>query len=140
MKSHTTKLLVAAMLVLVALPSFAQTLKANVPFNFVANDVKVAAGGLMISEMNENYRMLRTEAGKGLLLCRITRDDERGKAIHPKLVFQRYGSEYFLAEIWTGARVEKVPAGKQLHRIAQLKSADETVAVALTGPVFDKGR
>ena len=138
MKSHATKLLVAAMFVLIGLPSFAQTLKANVPFDFVADNVKVAAGGLMISRMDANHEVLRTAAGKGLLMCRTTVQDRR--ISHPKLVFQRYGSDYFLAEIWTGERVEKVPAGKQQQRIARSKPADETIAVALTSPMNDKGR
>ena len=138
MKSHTTKLLVAAMLILIALPSFAQTLKANVPFDFVANNVKIAAGELMISRMDSDHEVLRTAAGRGLMICKTTLADER--VAHPKLVFNRYGSDYYLAEIWTGAQVEKVPFGKQQRRIAQLKTPDEVVAVALTSPMNDKGR
>jgi hypothetical protein len=138
MKSHATKLLVAATLILVGLPSFAQTLKANVPFDFIANNTRVAAGALNISEWTSNYRILRNEAGKGLLLCHVMKADE--KSGKPKLVFNRYGADYYLAEIWTGEQVEKVPAGKQLRHIAQLKTPDEVVAVALTGPMNDAGR
>ena len=137
MKTLTTKLLVAAMLVLFALPGFSQTLKADVPFDFVANNVRVAAGAVTIGEINADYRVLRNAAGKGLLMCRTMKEDKHG---NPKLVFNRYGSDYFLAEIWTGDRVEKVPAGSKQQRIAQLRPADETVAVALTSPLNDLGR
>jgi hypothetical protein len=92
-------------LLLAAAPGFAQAdLKASVPFGFYAGNNGLPAG---------TYKLDLDNSG----MVWIHREDRRGRAVvstvgiggsdferESKLVFHRYGDEYFLTELWVSGR------------------------------------
>ncbi len=116
---------------LAAAPVFAQAdLEANVPFDFYAGNSVLPAGA---------YTLDIDNAG----LIWIDRSDDRhtravvgsmgvGGGQFPresKLIFHRYGDEYFLSELWVEGRHQ----GRQLKRtpredeVAQTKARGKTI-------------
>ena len=106
MKNYVVIALVAcvAFVTLAATPGHAQILiKADVPFSFSTGHGMQAAGEYSISTLDsENVVVLRAGLrGVELMMPRTTEWRSGIKA--PKLVFHRYGDEYFLTQIWTNA-------------------------------------
>lgn len=113
-------LLVSIGLLLAAAPGFAQAdLEASVPFGFYAGKNVLPAG---------TYTLEVDNAG----MVWINREDRRGRAVvgtvgvggrdfdhQSKLVFHRYGNEYFLSEMWvsgrsTGRKFRRTPREDQI--------------------------
>lgn len=117
-------------LLLTAAPGFAQAdLEAAVPFDFHAGEAVLPAGV---------YTLDIDNAGMVWIKC----DDRRNSAVvgsfgvgggpYPsdsKLVFHRYGDEYFLSEMW----VEGRSAGRRLNRTPRedlaARNADRAVTI-----------
>jgi hypothetical protein len=134
MKKHLSALLGLGLLLATA-SAFAQTisLKANIPFNFVVNGKTLPAGEYTVQSMgSERALSIRNsdQAAKSLVLanaCESMRPVDR-----TKLVFRRYGDQYFLARVWIGGNTsgQEIPASKQEAELAARYSAPETVSVA----------
>jgi hypothetical protein len=73
--------------------------RATVPFNFNVGDKWVPAGTYIITEdlKNPDELFIRSEDGKVVLLSLARNDDPRSGA--GKLVFAKYGDQYFLHEV-----------------------------------------
>jgi hypothetical protein len=75
----------------------------EVPFSFTACHDQLPAGKYYVrpvSSTNSNLLLVRSEDNRSVdIVC--TRDIQGAKAVaNGKLVFSRYGDEYFLAEMW----------------------------------------
>lgn len=104
MKNYAAIALVAcfALLTLASTPSHAQALlKADVPFSFCAGHGMLPAGQYSISRIGSQQSLLLSSTRRGIELMMASNTDWRTDFEVPKLVFHRYGDEYFLAEIWT---------------------------------------
>jgi hypothetical protein len=117
MKRQISNLLAVFGLVLVAACANAQTLKANVPFDFVVDKATLSAGAYTIQQISNgagtDILHLKADAGKGNMLIVPNRKDRSAEPSEKSmLVFHRYGGTYFLSQIWTqgdnAARVLKV--------------------------------
>jgi hypothetical protein len=78
--------------------------KATVPFNFTVNGSSLPAGNYTIASDVTSPRILRiTDWDKGVhvLAISLPNSNEQGQA--NKLVFHRYGNQYFLSEICSEA-------------------------------------
>ena len=95
--------LAAGLLLLVmAAPAFAQSeiMHVNVPFSFSVGKKTMPAGEYVVSSDNLIIYTLRVR-GKASSFV-VTNSVDAGKPQHqPSLIFQRSGSQYTLAEIWT---------------------------------------
>jgi len=127
MKNYAAITLLAcvAFATLGATPSHAQVLmKAYVPFSFRAGGGTLPAGDYSIIETGMTSEPVLLRAGlRGVELIMPNTRDLRNRISTPKLVFHRYGDEYFLAEMWTSAddsvRTLKVnPRERQLAKVA----------------------
>jgi hypothetical protein len=85
---------------------------ANIPFTFVVGDKEMSAGRYSVqpaTSTGETLRISGTENGAGMFrlssLLQSSKPADKGK-----LVFHRYGNQYFLAEVWTAGERE----GRQL--------------------------
>ncbi len=104
---------------LVAVPSYAQganSLRATIPFDFTVGKTTLPAGDYIVGEQSESPTALRIKsADTGGDVIVITSGLEKGwRAIgaravsqrngpaEPYLLFHRYGSRHFLAQVWTG--------------------------------------
>jgi hypothetical protein len=106
MKNYAIIALVAcvAFVTLAATSSHAQILiKADVPFSFSAGYGMLPAGEYTIARSGLGEVMLLSSGRRGVELMTPKTTDLRDDIGRPKLVFHRYGDEYFLAEIWTNA-------------------------------------
>jgi len=73
----------------------------TVPFEFAADDKVLPAGDYTVQLNPERGTVvLRGEGQKPLMLLTV-RKESRSAPQRGKLVFQRYGASFFLAEVWT---------------------------------------
>ena len=88
-------------------------LKANVPFDFSVGDKTLPAGVYTVMPMTtQNVLRIRHEDSRAAALV-ITNDApaRRGQD-QTRLVFHRYGDQYFLAQVWTAGDVN----GRELRK------------------------
>ena len=123
-------------LLLATASAYAQTgvVKANVPFNFIVNKTELPAGQYSIRPLGMT----------GVAMSINSSDHSVVKAILPlacesaevqktsKLVFHRYGSQYFLAQIWTEGsnRGEELPKSGRESEVAMDYPVQNVVVVA----------
>lgn len=104
------------------LPLCAQdvTLRADIPFEFVARNttvppgqyvIKLQAGPVVKFVGSDSYPFFANPAGPG--------------SHEAKLVFHRYGNRYFLSQIWTTTTSRELPMSR-----VERELKDETVAAA----------
>jgi len=87
--------------------------KANVPFRFNLEQQSMPAGAYEITTAGERLLAVRNlDTMKScLVLESIHMQDSRAQA---KLVFHKYGDQYFLAEIWDGSDIGiQIPESKR---------------------------
>ncbi len=95
-----------------------------VPFEFVAGDRVLAAGDYTVQiNIERGSVVLRGEGQRALILLTI-RKESRTVPVLGKLVFRRYGTSFFLAEVWgqnnaTGATLAPSSREKELARNKQ---------------------
>jgi len=98
-----TFLYTAALAAAMACPyAHAQTVdaRADVPFNFRMGDAVMPAGQYRIHE-SQGLLTLREENGKGTAMHLTLPVSRSAVASNPSLEFKRYGSEYYLAKVWS---------------------------------------
>jgi hypothetical protein len=112
-------------------PSHAQVLmKVHVPFSFTAGYGTLPAGDYSISKAGITDQAVSLSAGRrGVELIMPNSTDSQNRISAQKLVFHRYGDEYFLAEIWTSSD-DSVRKLKVNARERQLAKAGESPQVA----------
>jgi hypothetical protein len=132
-------LLSLAMSLALLMSAAAQTqtthIKVTVPFEFTAGNVQLPAGEYEVEAMGAwggsalSVHNVNSNAGSVVLSgsCRSQKPTADGK-----LVFYRYGHEYFLAEVWnrnsfSGSQIKINPRQMEL---AKNQSKDEVVLIA----------
>ena len=74
--------------------------KANVPFNFSVNGNSLPAGTYTVgSEINSPNVITITDREKNIHILALTLPDANAPGTGNKLVFHRYGDQYFLSEV-----------------------------------------
>lgn len=105
-------------------------LKANIPFDFQVGNTMLPAGEYRLDQMNSILLLASADksahAAIAVRRCETLKEQEKSK-----LVFHRYGSDYFLSTIWVaGDRAGRdVPTSKREKEIA--KSAGSTEVALL---------
>ncbi len=107
MKNYALIAVVAciAFVSLAAVPGHGQKLfKGNVPFEFCAGHGVLPAGEYSIGRIGWSDQSMALSSGvRWVEIMTPLTTESRTDFETPKLVFHRYGNEYFLAEMWTGA-------------------------------------
>jgi hypothetical protein len=106
-KRILSSLAVLGLVLVLAAPLAAQTtrLVANIPFEFVAGRTTLPAGGYELDGgiIRGVVRIWSDEATTSwLVLSHPLAAPLGGVRLSPRLVFHRYGNQYFLSEIWSG--------------------------------------
>ncbi len=88
-------------LAVVSMPARAQTgeLKASIPFSFYAGGQDFPAGEYTIQRDPANTALIHLSDGAGHTLTTFTIRAVRQPENGPKLIFNKYGDEYFLSEV-----------------------------------------
>ena len=94
--------------VLTAAPAYSQAkqLKATIPFTFIADGKTLPAGTYTIDRIRKDPSVLVLQEQTSLDTAVVFTMPVEGSVTQEqsKLVFHRYGDEYFLAQIWTSGR------------------------------------
>src|SRR5581483_3229313 len=77
-------------------------LRANIPFDFTAGNKTLPAGAYTMDPMTMQgvLRIRRQDCRAAAFVITYGPEARRGQG-QSKLVFRRYGDQYFLAEVWT---------------------------------------
>jgi hypothetical protein len=129
--SKRNVLLALAALLIAAGSAYAQSIKFQVPFQFVAGTHNLPAGDYTIELNREKHTMiLRSEgpSGKTTTVLMLANNTEYPTSPNKSYaLFQRYGTHYFLAQVWREGAGQTLAPGK-LER--ELASKQATVEVA----------
>jgi hypothetical protein len=89
---------------LASLPAAAKSvdgMRAQVPFDFHVGERLVRAGAYTVKSLTDDELVLRISAGKEIATTATIFGNGRGRGEgRPRLVFHKYGDQYFLAAIW----------------------------------------
>lgn len=120
--------------------SAARELTANIPFSFTIGDKTFAAGTYKIARLNQQsdatalvIKSTDGRAGRIVLTIPIQANQAQEKA---RLVFNRYGDQYFLAQVWTqadntGLELRRSRSEGTLLARAPIGQAPEQIAITL---------
>ena len=116
MKKHAATLLILTIVALAGLVN-AQTramIKADVPFEFVANGKTMPAGSCAIQAGGDAQAILSIQSGNQHLFVAPNSSEAMSPSENTTLVFHKYGDRYFLASISRAGekRGYELPAGK----------------------------
>lgn len=123
-------------LLLATASAYAQTgtVKANVPFNFVVEKADLPAGEYTIHPLGSVGVALAIESADGKVAKVILSNACSANHVpeKTKLVFHRYGSQYFLTQIWTEGndRGRELPTSQREREVAMDYPAQNVVVVA----------
>jgi len=132
MKSNFVRV---SMLVLGAAAAYAQnpgTMKADIPFRFNASGVAMPAGRYLVDTRTPTVVILRDAKQHVSTMVRAQASESTVPQQDARLVFQRYGSQYFLSEIWsTGSGFGRhIPLTKQERALAKGENSDRVIVAA----------
>jgi hypothetical protein len=124
--------LVALAVLFMAATAHAQTVKATVPFNFIAGDRAYPAGDYVFSNNSgviQISSMKNTTSDELLLSHAVQKTMSSDRTI---VVFHHMGSDYFLQQIWVAGDVQgrELPKSKSEIRLAQNHEKPESIIVA----------
>lgn len=111
----------------------AQTIEAKVPFAFVVRNDVLPAGTYRIRSVGTNLLQIETRDSRVSELS-TTHFDESGPAGKNRLVFTKYGDQYFLRQILCeSASINSALPASRLEKLAKLRearlrNAEQTVA------------
>jgi len=116
MKKHAATLLILTIVALTGLVN-AQTramIKAEVPFEFVANGKTMPAGSCTIQAGGDGQAILSIKSGSAHLFVAPNSTESLNPSENTTLVFHKYGDRYFLASINRAGeqRGYELPVGK----------------------------
>lgn len=78
---------------------------ADIPFDFIVGGTTLPSGEYTVSAITSNSDGLRISSRDGkssaIRLSNLAMDESKQRIA--RIVFRRYGQQYFLAEVWTGA-------------------------------------
>ena len=100
-------------------------IQVNIPFDFQAGKRTLPAGEYRIERLSaemEGIQLIRQSDGKAATLVTTLPSESKDGTAPARLVFYRYGSEYFLSEIWTDGT-----HGRRLHKSAREKEMASTL-------------
>jgi hypothetical protein len=104
-------------------PVYAQSLKFEVPFDFVAAQGTMPAGEYRVTPNQPSQGVVRLVNSKGssAVICFAHAIQSSRPSNTAKLVFNRYGNQYFLSQVWSPGtdRGHALPPSKAEREIAR---------------------
>lgn len=75
---------------------------ADIPFDFIVADKTLPSGKYMVREASSNGLSVTSRDGKSSAIRLSSAAVDTSKQRRARMVFRRYGQQYFLAEVWSG--------------------------------------
>jgi hypothetical protein len=119
------------MLAMPALYGQSDMLVANIPFDFSVGKASLPHGEYNVKPMNQGSIVIRSKDGrKGVVAMTIATDSPKSLAVG-KLVFNRYGDQYFLFKVLgPGSSGKELLRSKTERELAKNISTPETIILA----------
>jgi hypothetical protein len=109
-------------------------LVAHVPFDFVIGDKTLPAGEYSVAATDQSGDTIAIANSQGDAAIRLSSPSERkGREKAAQLVFHRYGSTYFLAQVWRAGEA----TGRELSKSNQERGMARELKLAKNGRTFD---
>jgi hypothetical protein len=110
-------------------------LKVMVPFEFIAGNVQLPAGEYEVTSAGSwggPTLLVRNVNSKGGSFVVSFSCSSKKPAADAKLVFHRYGQQYFLAEVWNrnSSLGNQIRVNSRQTQLARNQSGDEVVLIA----------
>jgi hypothetical protein len=110
--------------------------RAQVPFDFYVGDRLITAGDCRISSVNDDGSGLRIDANGGrqsAITMTSLKSGSVNKQASPRLVFHKYGDQYFLAAVWGAERDGRaLPESKRERNLRkEMRVAQQAGAAAM---------
>ena len=126
MKRQAFSLISLLSLLLVAGSATAQTVRvrADIPFNFAVGSKTYPAGTYSIGtigDRDDKVLLLNAEDGKNSMAIFSNAAQNLTPADKTKLVFSRYGNQYFLSQVWVNGatRGHQLPKSNRENEVAK---------------------
>ena len=129
------RLLACAALLTLGVTFASAQMRANIPFDFMAAGSNLVAGEYTLETTGDTDQLLQ--------MCNLQQHRcvfmiasqvaSKAKNDPGKLVFNRYGDQYFLSEIWSRSLVRTLPQDRRERQLA--KSGAEPVAAVITAEI-----
>ena len=97
----------------------------TVPFDFVVGDKTMPAGEYIIKQALSNGIAIQKADGRTSAVRLTNEINASSKRNDARLVFHRYGGNYFLAEVWSGAG----DPGRALKKSRQERATERELAI-----------
>jgi len=113
MKKHNGLRLLTLIVLLAAASASAQTslIKVNIPFDFNLGNISLPAGEYQVDKTDLRNQLLFSRKGSPSVFVSSNYAETFAASSRTKLVFHRYGTTYFLYQVW----VEGQRQGQQLQ-------------------------
>ena len=109
-----------------------QKVVADVPFDFHGGSVALAAGAYMIQPASDSSSSVLRIANRDHARINSMAMSQSWKRDtgRPRLVFSRYGDEYFLSEICNGEECAELTKQRREREIAEVTSPESVTVIA----------
>lgn len=143
MKNQITK--ISAMLSLLFVLAIAsvsaqmpQSVQVNIPFDFAAGKATLKSGAYTIRRTSGNALTIKSADGKTVLVNAPLAIGSRDYKAGARLVFNRYGDQYFLSQVWlspdSGRQIFTSGAEARAAReLAKTNAKPERIEIAASG-------
>lgn len=135
LKAVTMLVSIIALAFMTAVATNAQSgslqLRANVPFDFVVGDKTLPAGNYAVRQITQSSDggILISSRDSRHQTIRLSNNVQGRETKKAKLTFRRYGSTYFLAQVWASGSVE----GREMMKSKAERAAERELAKNATG-------
>jgi hypothetical protein len=121
-----------ALLTLAVTVSSAEMFRANIPFDFAAASSTMLAGEYTAQTSGSTDQMLQMCSVKSVqcVFLAASQVATRADNTQVKLVFHRYGDQYFLSEIWSPYLVRTLPESRSERELAKAGSEPVVAVIA----------
>jgi hypothetical protein len=129
LKEYRLRILLAFGLLLgMAAGAHAQSLVvAEVPFDFIVSGIKMPAGTYSVDRVfadNPDTLVIHSADRKFSAFATAAAGGDAQSSANPKIVFHRYGDEYFLTEVRTSARAYPLGISRAEKTLAKTRGLD----------------
>jgi hypothetical protein len=136
MYKHAYRVLMAltlfAVLMVPATQAQSITVSAEIPFDFAVGEKWLPAGEYQVKPVNERVTLIQSQDARSSALAMTTAVNTGKPSDVTKLVFNRYGEQYFLSKIWApGSDISRELSKCRLEREVAAHSRVKPAATAV---------
>ena len=128
-----TALTLVAWLMVPATQAQSIMLKANIPFDFVVGEKRLPSGEYHVKSLNPVLTQIESKDARSTAIVLTTGMQAAKISDVGKLVFNRYGDQYFLSKIWVPSSDtgRQLPKSRFEREVAQRLSNGGTTVIAV---------